>query len=245
MNLYKDLSTIYHEMYQNLFDYDKEFAFYHSTLAQFAVNKVIEFGCGTGNLAKRFLAANFNYLGVDLNQEMLDIAAQSLPKEYFLQSDMRSFQTNTTFDAALITGRTISYLTTHQDILKAFGSIHHCLADGGLLVFDAIDASLMFESFDKSEQELNVPPYKRLSYSTPNLQTGWTWNWESRYFEEKNGKLEAIGTDSAIIRAFTLDELTLLLKLSGFELLEVIAKDVYAWKSGYFLARKNIPQKSK
>ncbi|MFK7907512.1 MAG: class I SAM-dependent methyltransferase [Chitinophagales bacterium] len=238
MNLYQDLSTVYHEMYQNLFDYDKEFTFYHTTLTQFAARKMVEFGCGTGNLAKRFLDANFDYLGVDLNQEMLDIAAQSLPKEHFHQSDMRDFQSNATFDAALITGRTISYLTTHQDMLKAFDSMHHCLKDGGLLVFDAIDASLIFENFDEREQELNVAPYKRLSHSTPNLQTGWTWDWECQYFEEKNGAFEAIGNDSAIIRAFTIDELTLLLKLSGFELLEVIAKDVYAWKSDYFLARK-------
>ncbi|MGB1243720.1 MAG: class I SAM-dependent DNA methyltransferase, partial [Chitinophagales bacterium] len=142
MNLYKDLSKVYHKMYQNLFNYDKEFAFYHPILTQFSVKKIVEFGCGTGNLAKRFLAENFDYLGVDLNQEMLDIAAESLPREHFLQNDMRSFQSNSTFDAALITGRTISYLTTHQDILKTFGSIHDSLKNGGLLIFDAIDASL-------------------------------------------------------------------------------------------------------
>ncbi len=238
MNLYQSLSAIYHEMYQNLFDYDKEFAFYNAILTQFAAKRIVEFGCGTGNLAKRFLTAKFDYLGVDLNQEMLDIAAEFLSKEHFLQSDMRTFQHHSTFDAALITGRTISYMTTHQAIINTFDSIHSCLKNSGLLIFDAIDASLMFENFDTSEQELDVSPYKRISRSIPDLQTGWTWNWESTYFEEREGQFEVIGHDSEIIRAFTLDELTLLLKLSGFELLEVLAKNDYAWKSDYFLARK-------
>ena len=239
MNLYKDLSTIYHEMYRKLFDYDKEFVFYHSILKRFEARKIVEFGCGTGNLAKRFLAANVDYLGVDLNQEMLDIAAKSLPKEHFLQSDMQTFQSSSTFDAALITGRTISYLTSNQGMLQAFRSIHTCLVEGGLLVFDAIDATCLFENFDESEQVLRVGKYKRISRSTPNLQTGLTWDWNSDYFVETDNGFKAIGTDSAVIRAFTMDELKLFLKLSGFELLEIVDKDTYAWKDHYFIAKKS------
>ncbi len=240
MNLYKELSTVYHEMYQFFFDYDHEFSFYHSVLERYKANKVLEFGCGTGNLAKRFLAAKYDYLGVDLNQEMLDIAAKSLPSNRFLQGDIRTFTSPTIFEAALITGRTISYLPTHQDVLQAFEVIYNCLNDKGILVFDAIDASLLFEDFDESEKELRVGKYKRVSQSTPNLKTGWTWDWKSTYFEEINGEFEVIGKDFATVRAFTHDELKLLLKLSGFEVLEVVKKDTYMWQDHYFLAQKNV-----
>ncbi|MEZ4886382.1 MAG: class I SAM-dependent methyltransferase [Chitinophagales bacterium] len=238
MNLYQELSQVYHEMYQNLFDYDEEFGFYHSVLERFEAKKVVEFGCGTGNLAKRFLAANFDYLGVDLNQEMLDIAAISLPRHHFLQSDMCTFSSPSLFEAALITGRTISYLSTNKDILQAFEAIRNCLAENGLLVFDAIDATLLFEDFDESEKELKVGKYKRISYSTPNLQTGWTWDWHSTYFAENEGQFEAIGNDFATVRAFTQDELKLLLTIAGFEVLEVIEKNTYTWADHYFVARK-------
>jgi len=239
MNLYKNLASIYHEMYQSFFDYDLEFAFYNSVLEKHKANKVVEFGCGTGNLAQRFLAAKYDYIGVDLNREMLDIAAKSLPFEHFLQGDMRTFSSPFIFDAAMITGRTISYLSSHQDILQAFNSIYNSLENNGVLVFDAIDANLLFEDFDESEKELKVGKYKRISQSTPNLQTGWTWDWKSTYFEEINGEFEVIGEDFAIVRAFTLDELKLLLKLSGFELLEVFKKDTYMWQDNYFVARKS------
>lgn len=238
MNLYKNLAGVYHEMYQRFFDYDLEFAFYHSVLEKHKASKVVEFGCGTGNLAQRFLTAKYDYLGVDLNREMLDIAAKSLPSEHFLQGDMRTFGASSTFEAAMITGRTISYLSTNQDLFQAFKAIHDSLNDNGILVFDAIDATLLFEDFDESEKELKVGKYKRISQSIPNLQTGWTWDWKSTYFEETNEGFEVIGKDFATVRAFTYDELKLLLKLSGFELLEVVKKDTYMWQDHYFIVRK-------
>lgn len=227
-------------MYQSFFDYDCEFAFYHSILEKHQVEKVVEFGCGTGNLAQRFLASKcaYNYLGVDLNREMLDIAVRTLPSEHFLQGDVRTFTSSAIFEAALITGRTISYLICHIDVIQAFETIYNCLEDNGILIFDAIDATLLFEDFDESERELRVGKYKRISQSKPNLETGWTWNWKSTYFEEKSGEFEVIGEDFATVRAFTLDELKLLLKLSGFELLEVIEKNTYMWKDSYFVAKK-------
>ena len=183
-NLYTQLASVYDEIYQTLFDYDKEYAVYQDFLSKHKAHVILEIGCGTGHLAKRFIANGYDYLGLDLNQEMLAIAAQNTEGGYFQQADMRDFQLSKTFDAALITGRTISYLLTNNDILACFQSIKRCLKPNGLLIFDAIDAVPLFNDFSKVEKStlettFQQNHYKRESICKPNLSTGWTWDWSS------------------------------------------------------------------
>ncbi len=236
MKLYTTLATVYHEMYQDLFDYDGEFRQYHEQLQSQNCQKIVEFGCGTGNLAGRFLSHGYAYLGVDLSAQMLDIASKSQPKAYFLQADIQDFRSKVRFDAALITGRTISYLVTDEAVNKALKAAANALKVGGLLMFDAIDGPALFDAFDETENTLVVKNYKRVSRSTPIAP--YTWTWASTYFSQDNGVDEDLGTDLATLRAFTKDEIASFLQTAGFELLTIIPKQSYAWKDDYFLGQK-------
>lgn len=53
---------------------------------------------------------------------------------------MRSFVSASIFDAAAITGRTISYLITNEGVINTFNSIHKILPANGKLIFDFIEA---------------------------------------------------------------------------------------------------------
>ena len=83
--LYTTLANIYHEMYQHVFDYDKEFSFYDSILMNKNCKKILEVGCGSGMLARRFLKNGYDYLGLDLYNEMLDIARREVDPNKFVQ----------------------------------------------------------------------------------------------------------------------------------------------------------------
>lgn len=238
MNLYKSLARVYHEMYQNLFDYDAEYDFYKQQLLKQEIKTLIEFGCGTGNLASRFLKDNFDYYGVDLSEEMLMIARECLPRDIFQQSDIANFSSEKKFQAALMTGRTISYLTHNKHLIESFKVIHSVLEPNGILIFDAIDASQMFINFDYETKTLLANGYKRISYSKPNLESGWTWNWFADYYKIEAEVEHHIGTDEALLRAFTADEIKLLLEMTGFQLLEIIKKETYTWNDNYFIATK-------
>ena len=247
-NLYTQLASVYDEIYQTLFDYDKEYAVYQAFLSKHKAQSVLEIGCGTGHLAKRFIANGYNYMGLDLNQEMLDIAAAEIVTRgknteggYFQQADMRSFQLPNLYDAAFITGRTISYLLTNPDILACFQSIKRHLKPNGLLIFDAIDAVPLFSAFDKVEKSsletiFGKNAYKRDSICRPNLSTGWTWDWSSVYFQKQEGQYLEIGRDFATLRSFIKDEMTLLLTMSGFTLLDIVDKETYTWQDAFYVA---------
>lgn len=242
--LYTSLARVYHEVYQTLFNYDDEFEFYDKHLKSNKINSILEIGCGTGNLAKRFVRTNYDYLGIDLFQEMLDIAMENASKANFLQSDVRKLSLKKKYDCALITGRSISYLIENQGIIDAFKNLNESLTPNGILMFDAIDAFSLFSSFDESKKDiLNISfeenHYKRESKSKKNLETGWTWDWTSEYFKKDNfGKYQAIGNDFSTLRAFLKDEIGLFLKLTGFELIEILPKKSYTWDDNFFIARK-------
>lgn len=242
--LYTSLAKVYHEIYQSLFNYDDEFAFYDTYLKKNKVKSVVEIGCGTGNLAKRLVTANYDYIGIDLFQEMLDIAIENSPKINFKQGDVRNFTLPETTDCVLITGRSISYLTGNYDILQALKCINKCLSPQGVLMFDAIDAAQLFLNFkEENKDELVVSfgdnHYKRISESIPNLSTGWTWDWSSVYYKlDKKQEYKEIGKDFSTLRAFTKDEVRLFLSMSGFELLEILPKKSYAWDDNFFIAQK-------
>jgi SAM-dependent methyltransferase len=210
--LYTNLANVYHEIYQTLFNYDEEFEFYDEHLKANKIESIIEIGCGTGNLAKRLITANYQYLGLDLFQEMIDIARQNAPKAQFVNGDIRSFKQTKKFDCAIITGRSISYLTENKGLIDGLKNINQLLNIGGLLMFDAIDASKLFLTFENEKVDELMASfkdnhYKRISNNRINLQNGWTWDWTSVYFKKNiDGFFEEIGNDFSTLRAFTQDE---------------------------------------
>lgn len=242
--LYTNLANVYHEIYQTLFDYDEEFKFYDKHLRKKHVESVLEVGCGTGNLAKRLVDAEYKYWGIDLFDEMLEIAKQTAPNAKFSQADVRDFDLKIQFDCAIITGRSISYLIENNGLLDALNCINHSLKKGGMLMFDAIDAEKLFLNFDDEKVDTLIAKYEtneyqRISKSRKNLSSGWTWDWESEYSKkDANGNYQKIGEDFSTLRAFLKDELTLFLNLRGFELIEILPKKSYAWDDNFFIARK-------
>jgi SAM-dependent methyltransferase len=221
--LYTKLAGIYHEMYQHVFDYDKEFVFYDSILKQNNCKKILEIGCGSGMLARRFLANGYDYLGLDLSDEILDIARMEVNTHAFIQCDMRNLSFEKHFDSVLITGRSIAYLTENLDIIITLSGVHNALKDNGLFVFDAFEANGIFDNFNDFEQNIehNDKKIRRISKLKKNLKTGWTYDWYAKYIIEEEGNIDEYD-DVTTLRAFTKDEILLFLKLTGFKLNQII-----------------------
>jgi SAM-dependent methyltransferase len=224
--LYSSLANLYHEMYQHIFDYDKEYSFYDSLLKRHNSQKILEIGCGTGMLARRFLKGGYNYLGLDLYSEMLDIARSEVNSDCFVQGDMRDLSFDRQFDSVLITGRSLAYVTENKGILDTLKGINKSLANKGLLVFGVFDANGIFDNFNDFEQtiEHQNKKIKRISKLKKNLESGWTYDWYAKYIVEQDGRCSEFD-DITTLRAFTRDEILLFLKLTGFEIVDIIAEE--------------------
>lgn len=224
--LYSKMANIYHEMYQHVFDYDKEYIFYDSILKKNNCKKILEIGCGSGMLARRFLRNGYDYLGLDLFSEMLDIARNEVNADTFVQGDMRNLSFDQQFDSVLITGRSIAYIIENKGVFDTFTGVHKSLKDKGVFVFGVFEANGIFDNFNDFEQnvEHNNKKIQRISKLQKNLETGWTYDWSAKYIIEHNGKVSEFD-DVTTLRAFTKDEILLFLKLTDFELIEIIEEE--------------------
>jgi SAM-dependent methyltransferase len=244
-NLYTNLSSVYEAMYQSFIDYEAEYVFYSDILLSYHCESVVEIGCGSGNLANRFTNNGFEYIGMDLSEEMLTLAKTNYPNAVFVKEDMRNFNLLKKFDACIITGRTISYLLTNNDVVDTFTSINENLSINGIVSFDCIDANKFIPQIDPTKKvehraSFNHKHYQRDSIWKVNIDNGFCFDWASFYYEKKaQEELIEIGKDNSTIRAFTKDEIVLFLTITGFKVLEIIERPSYAFDTFVIVAQKN------
>jgi len=116
-------------------------------------------------------------------------------------------------------------------------SVRKGLRPGGILLFDDFDARTIFHRLHGRPKEHIRPSgstLDRVSKNSPNLATGWTWNWDARY-EISDGKRKRRFRDRSILRAFTPDELRLCLLFAGFETMRISRESAIL----FTLARKS------
>ncbi len=122
----------------------------------------------------------------------------------------------------IISGRSFCYLTTNNEVIQCLIHVFNHLKPDGIVIFDNFYAPKIFDDFQTDmviETTYQSRKYKRISKTSPNLQSGWTWNWDAKYIIEENKETQEYH-DSSILRAFTEDELQLFLSLCGFHILE-------------------------
>ena len=85
-------------MFMDDIDYDAWSIYLIGLLREYGVNEglVLELGCGTGSMTQRLAASGYDMIGVDLSDDMLEIAQekkiQSGLEILYLQQDMRGFE---------------------------------------------------------------------------------------------------------------------------------------------------------
>lgn len=244
--LYSDLAYLYDALYQTFIDYEAEFRLYENQFKPYGAKSVLEIGCGSGHLAQQFLNAGYEYTGIDISPQMLGLARQRCPTARFTLADMRTLDLGETFDAVLITARSLSYILTNADVLATFRQLGQHLSPNGTLHFDFIDAATFLpgmkpETVVEHRAMYDGQTYLRQSRYKPNLATGFTWDWHSDFFvEQENQPLQPVADDDATLRAFLPDEIRLLLQLAGLTVVAEQRQPTYAFDTWVFSAQKGI-----
>lgn len=244
-NLYgAELAKVFDTMYQGFIAYDQEFQFYADKAEKIGADSILEMGCGTGNLA-RYLAAHFEqYLGLDLSEHMLQLAREKNPGISFMQGDMRNFYTESRFDLALITGRSSSYLVSHNDLTNTFYTISKALRPKAHLIFDCIDANRFIPYIEKNPRVVHKAKvdelrFRRNSYWYVENQAENLVNWTADYYKLEGTQQVRLGQDQVIFKAFTQQEVEALLIETGYEVIHIEDRTSYAFDTFVVHAQKN------
>ena len=133
---YGDFAAVYDLLTFNV-PYDEIAKYYAEVLSKMTNGKrVLDMGCGTGNLTVRLANADFDIIGQDASSEMLSIAANKTDKVRWICQDMTSTRLGERVDAVISTLDSINHLESRADIPKCFQSVAKNLKHGGAFVFD-------------------------------------------------------------------------------------------------------------
>jgi len=96
---------------------------------------LLDVACGSGrHLAE--LQPWFELEGVDLNEELLELARARLANVRLHRGDMRSFELAQLFDVVTCLFSAIGYMTTRDDLHAAITAMARHVAPGGLLIVE-------------------------------------------------------------------------------------------------------------
>lgn len=142
--------TVFGKMYADVYDtiyntknYNQEVDFLEEIFHKFAktpAHTVLDLGCGTGGHSLVLDQRGYQVCGVDLSQEMLDLArrkAAALNRGgEWVQGDIRTVKVGKVFDAAVMMFAVLSYQTQNEDLQATLSNVAAHLAPGGLFTAD-------------------------------------------------------------------------------------------------------------
>lgn len=137
---YEKLAAVY-----DSFMYDVSYAEWAEYISRMMTGvAVLEYACGTGGLTLELCARGFDVLGVDISEDMLDVAAQKLRKNAYdvklACADMTDFTLNKQAGCAVCACDGVNYITEREALERFFRNVYKNIAAGGAFLFDISSA---------------------------------------------------------------------------------------------------------
>ncbi|MBM3210694.1 class I SAM-dependent methyltransferase [Candidatus Poribacteria bacterium] len=166
----------YYDVYYAHKDYNAECDFIESAFARFnqSPNSILDLACGTGNHSLSLIKRGYEVIGVDCSPVMLEqCRAKAAKQEASIslhEADMRNFNLNVQFDAAICMFDAIDYLTDNADLTQFLRNVYSHVRPGGLFIFDFWHAVPLVRSYDPVRiREFRTETNRLLRISTTTL----------------------------------------------------------------------------
>lgn len=192
-----------------------------------SIKTILDLGCGTGNHAFILKDMGFEVTGLDRSKSMLKNAikktknTKKVPPINFIEGDIRHFNLNITFDAAIMMFGVLSYQIKNEDVLNTLKSIRKHLQKERVLIFDTWFGPGVLHN--KPSDRLKIIEGKSeqiIRFANSNLDVinqRCTVNY--RTWHIKNKKLVTEVVEHHPMRYFFTQEMELFLKITNYKLL--------------------------
>lgn len=139
MEAYGGFAQVYDEFMDNV-DYHQWCDYAIKLLKKYGVTDgpLVEIGCGTGTGTMLFAKAGYEMTGIDISQEMLEIAESKKESEdilYVLQ-DATEMELPYKVPAMVSIGDSMNYITDYGDFTMVLKRVNKFLDKNGIFVFD-------------------------------------------------------------------------------------------------------------
>ena len=182
--------------------------------SEIKASTLLHLGCGAGGNDYTF-KRHFKVTGLDISENMLEIAGNLNPEVLYLNGDMRTIRLNECFDAVAIPD-SIGHMTTVDDLHKVILTAYKHLRSGGVLLIVAHISEEFKENnfvYTGSKGEVEITLFENNYVPDP---AGTTYEATFVFLIRRNGKLE-IHSATDTIGLFKLSTWLDLLKEIGLE----------------------------
>ncbi|MTT32489.1 methyltransferase domain-containing protein [Terrilactibacillus sp. BCM23-1] len=245
---YDYFAQLYDEL-MNDAPYDQWLDFFYRTLNdnQLPSAKILDVGCGTGELALKLIRDKFDVTGVDLSENMLAMAKEKAEHANLsfplFQQDMRELELGSTFDLVLIFCDSLNYLETLDDVKQTFQRVYEHLNEGGALLFDVHSLYKIHSIFINHTFALNDENIAYIWESFPGEEEHSVYH-DLTFFTKTGDDLFTRHDETHYQRTFDIETYSMLLKETGFQCLRVCADftndpPTKTSERIFFIAKKN------
>ncbi len=142
MEQYTYLPMIYDRLMQDV-DYKAwtKYLTYLIQLQKTTVANILELGCGSGNITKELLDKGYEVVGIDVSEQMLELANQKLAtygdKVILMEQDIRELDFEIyEIDCILAVNDTFNYILEDDEVIEIFRFAYEHLKIKGSFIFD-------------------------------------------------------------------------------------------------------------
>ncbi len=134
--MFKKSARFYDAIYSNK-DYESESKRVHALITERCpdARTLLDVACGTGS-HMRYLKADYEVEGLDVNPDMVRIARQRHPDVAIHEADMVRFDLDKHFDAVICLFSSIAYVGTVNSLHRAVATMAAHVRPGGVLIVE-------------------------------------------------------------------------------------------------------------
>jgi SAM-dependent methyltransferase len=221
---YTGIAEAYDYMLRHV-DYEHWYQFIRSIMTLYIEKPetVLELGCGTGKFGAKFSADNYKIFGIDNSLNMLRVAKTRAFRSFrIICADIRNFYLKSKFDFIFSVHDTMNYQLTPDDVRNVLRSAKQVMHDKSIFMFDITTEHNIDRFFDN----------KTSFYNT----RGMNIEWSNVYDRKKKHIISSfkirysdgrIFSEEHVQRIYSQDEMEIILKEEGFEILEICSDYTY------------------
>lgn len=229
MKLYNELAEYYFSIEANHRNIDYDIALIRSYLNGKEQQAVLDLGCGTGEHLNALKKFGIKVSGIDSSSEMLNIAKKRYPSGIsFINKTYNNFDFYNEFDAVICLFGSMDYLLRDKDVDNLFWNTWRSLKPGGMGIFEVWHSIPVKKIRNKPLSHISRTKFhdkviereRGFNIIDDSKNTIVKVQYLYRIHSSDDSKTY---TDTHIMRAFTLDEISEFIKSNGFTIKNIFA----------------------
>ena len=226
MEAYTGFAEVY-DLFMDNIPYEEWGEYVKGLLKEYGVDEglVLELGCGTGTMTEILASADYDMIGIDQSEEMLEEALEKKQESgheiLYLCQDMREFELYGTVRAIICICDSMNYILEEEEVLGILSSAAHNYLDyGGLFIFDLNTEYKYREILGEQTIAENRDEGSFIWENSYDEETGIN-TYELALFLPREDGLYEKDEEVHYQRAYSLEKIEELIKNAGMELLAV------------------------